>query len=122
MQPISAASASAMASRSTGCRVSVITYCCVGLLQRGRLCPCYALFAITARRDNKARRESGLDRLDSVCVRGDDLVKGGAKRRRLRRSQTLDKINTTNNQRPSDQGRHAISVRIMNLLSDDFVL
>jgi hypothetical protein len=50
--------------------------------------------------------ESGLDRLDSVSVRVDNLVKGGASRRRLWRSQTLDKIVNTNNWQPSDQGRH----------------
>jgi hypothetical protein len=50
--------------------------------------------------------ESGLDRLDSVSVRVDDLVKDGAKRRRLRRSTILDKIINTNNWQPSDQGRH----------------
>jgi hypothetical protein len=52
--------------------------------------------------------ESGLDRLGSVSVRIDDLVKGGAKRRRLRRSWTLDKIINTNNWQPSDQGRHLL--------------
>jgi hypothetical protein len=46
--------------------------------------------------------------LDSVSVRVDDLVKDGAKRRRLRRSAILDKIINTNNQHPSDQGRHPI--------------
>jgi len=35
--------------------------------------------------------------LDSVFVRVDDLVKDGAKRRRLRRSMILDKIINTNN-------------------------
>jgi len=50
--------------------------------------------------------ESGLDRLDSVSVRVDDLVKDGAKRRRLRRSTILDKVINTNNWQPSDQGRH----------------
>jgi hypothetical protein len=47
--------------------------------------------------------------LDSVSVRIDNLVKGGAKRRRLRRSTTLDKIVNANNQYPSDQGRDPIS-------------
>jgi hypothetical protein len=37
-------------------------------------------------RFSKEGLESGLDRLDSVCVRVDELVKDGAKRRRLRRS------------------------------------
>src|SRR5580700_12301808 len=55
--------------------------------------------------------EGGLDRLDSVSVRVDNLVKGGASRRRLWRSQTLDKIVNTNNWQPSDQGRHPISVK-----------
>jgi hypothetical protein len=47
--------------------------------------------------------------LDSVSVRVDDLVKDGAKRRRLRRSQILDKIINTNkpaskrSRPPSDQ-------------------
>jgi hypothetical protein len=50
-------------------------------------------------------RDGGLDRLDSVSVRVDDLVKDGAKRRRLRRSSILDKIINTNNWQPSDQGR-----------------
>jgi hypothetical protein len=50
--------------------------------------------------------ESGLDRLDSVSVRVDELVKDGAKRRRLRRSLILDKFINTNNLHPSDQGRH----------------
>jgi len=61
--------------------------------------------------------ESGLDRLDSVSVRVEDLVKDGAIsavtrvfdalwRRRLRRSSILDKIFNTNNWQPSDQGRH----------------
>jgi len=49
--------------------------------------------------------ESGLDRLDSVCVRVDDVVKDGAKRRRLRRSSILDNIINANNCQPSDQGR-----------------
>jgi hypothetical protein len=49
--------------------------------------------------------ESGLDRLDSVSVRVGDLVKDGAKRRRLRRSLILDKVANANNQHPSDQGR-----------------
>jgi hypothetical protein len=40
--------------------------------------------------------ESGLDRLDSVSVRVDELVKDGAKRRRLRRSTILDKFINTN--------------------------
>jgi hypothetical protein len=48
-------------------------------------------------RSFKARRESGLDRLDSVSVRVDELVKDGAKRRRLRRSEILDKFISTNN-------------------------
>jgi len=62
--------------------------------------PCYAA---------NWRRESGLDRLDSVSVRVDDLVKDGAKRRRLRRSSILDKIINPNNpaskrsRPPSDQ-------------------
>jgi hypothetical protein len=62
--------------------------------------------------------ESGLDRLDSVSVRVDDLVKDGAIsavtrvfdalwRRRLQRSSILDKIINTNNWQPSDQGRHS---------------
>jgi len=50
--------------------------------------------------------------LDSASVRVDDLVKDGAKRRRLRRSSILDKIINANNQHPSDQGRHPISVLI----------
>jgi hypothetical protein len=61
--------------------------------------------------------ESGLDRLDSVSVHFDDLVKDGAIsavtrvfdalwRRRLRRSSILDKIVKANNWQPSDQGRH----------------
>src|SRR5579864_1012412 len=54
--------------------------------------------------------ESGLDRLDSVSVRVDDLVKDGAKRRRLRRSSILDKIVNTNNWHPSDQGRPSITL------------
>jgi hypothetical protein len=37
-------------------------------------------------RSFEARRESGLDRMDSVSVRVDELVKDGAQRRRLRRS------------------------------------
>jgi hypothetical protein len=40
--------------------------------------------------------ESGLDRLDSVSVRVGELVKDGAKRRRLRRSAILDKTVNTN--------------------------
>jgi hypothetical protein len=35
--------------------------------------------------------------LDSVSVRVDELVKDGAKRRRLRRSWILDKLINTNN-------------------------
>jgi hypothetical protein len=61
--------------------------------------------------------ESGLDRLESVSVRVEDLVKDGAIsavtrvfdvlwRRRFRRSSILDKIFNTNNWHPSDQGRH----------------
>src|SRR5580704_7796443 len=50
--------------------------------------------------------ESGLDRLDSLSVRVGELVKDGAKRRRLRRSAILDKFINTNNRHPSDQGRH----------------
>jgi hypothetical protein len=42
--------------------------------------------------------------LDSVSVRVDELVKDGAKRRRLRRSWILDKLINTNNWQPSDQG------------------
>jgi hypothetical protein len=53
--------------------------------------------------------ESGLDRLDGVSVRVDELVKDGAKRRRLRRSWILDKFINTNNLHPSDQGRHPIN-------------
>jgi hypothetical protein len=64
--------------------------------------------------------------LDSVSVRVDDLVKDGAIsavtrvfdalwRRRLRRSQILDKIINTNNWQPSDQGRHPISISVLNL-------
>jgi hypothetical protein len=41
-------------------------------------------------------RESGLDRLDRLRVRVDELVKDGAKRRRLRRSWILDKFINTN--------------------------
>jgi hypothetical protein len=41
--------------------------------------------------------ESGLDRMDSVSVRVGQLVKDGAKRRRLRRSLILDKLANTNN-------------------------
>jgi hypothetical protein len=44
--------------------------------------------------------------LDSVSVRVDELVKDGAKRRRLRWSWILDKLINTNNWQPSDQGRH----------------
>jgi hypothetical protein len=58
------------------------------------------------------RRESGLDRLDSVSVRGDDLVKGGAKRRRLRRSSTLDKIITTNKSASKRSRPHRDAVRM----------
>jgi hypothetical protein len=54
------------------------------------------------------RPESGLDRLDSVSVRVDELVKDGPKGRRLRRSSILDKFINTNNWQPSDQGRHPI--------------
>jgi hypothetical protein len=61
------------------------------------------------RRPDYEGLESGLDRLDGVSVRGDELVKDGAKRRRLRRSQILNKFTTTNNWQPSDQGRHPIS-------------
>ena len=57
-------------------------------------------------RPDYAGLESGLDRLDNVSVRVDNLVKDGAKRRRLRRSLILDKIINTNNWQPSDQGRH----------------
>jgi hypothetical protein len=35
--------------------------------------------------------------MDSVSVRVDELVKDGAKRRRLRRSEILDKFINTNN-------------------------
>src|SRR5580692_1353461 len=49
-------------------------------------------------------RESGLDRLDSVSVRVGELVKDGAKRRRLRRSAILDKFANTNNL-PSKRSR-----------------
>jgi hypothetical protein len=59
--------------------------------------------------------------MDSLCVRVDELVKDGAIsavtrvfdalwRRRLRRSQILDKFINTNNQHPCDQGHHPISV------------
>jgi ABC-type nitrate/sulfonate/bicarbonate transport system permease component len=48
--------------------------------------------------------------MDSLCVRVDELVKDGAKRRRLRRSQILDKFINTNNQHPCDQGHHPISI------------
>jgi len=51
--------------------------------------------------------------LDSVSVRVDELVKDGAKRRRLRRSQILDKFINTNNWQPSDQGRHPISGNLL---------
>jgi hypothetical protein len=61
--------------------------------------------------------ESGLDLLDSLSVRVEGLVKDGAIsavtrvfdalwRRRLRRSSILDKTFNTNNEHPSDQGRH----------------
>ena len=57
-----------------------------------------------------------------LVVRVDDLVKDGAFsavtrvfdalwRRRLRRSSILDKNANTNNQHPSDQGRHPISLK-----------
>ena len=48
--------------------------------------------------------------MDSLCVRVDELVKDGAKRRRLRRSSILDKFINTNNQHPCDQGRNPISM------------
>jgi hypothetical protein len=50
--------------------------------------------------------------LDSVSVRVGELVKDGAKRRRLRRSAILDKLANTNNWQPSDQGRPAITVKL----------
>ena len=50
--------------------------------------------------------ESGLDRSAALADRVDEIVKDGAKRRRLRRSQILDKFINTNNWQPSDQGRH----------------
>ena len=43
-----------------------------------------------------------------LVVRVGDLVKDGAKRRRLRRSTILDKIINANNQHPSDQGRPSV--------------
>jgi hypothetical protein len=48
--------------------------------------------------------------MDSLCVRVDELVKDGAPRRRLWRSQILDKFINTNNQHPCDQGHHPISI------------
>jgi hypothetical protein len=48
--------------------------------------------------------------MDSLCVRVDELVKDGAKRRRLRRSQILDNFINTNNQHPCDQGHYPISI------------
>jgi hypothetical protein len=50
--------------------------------------------------------------LDSVSARIDDLVKDGAKRRRLWWSSILDKIVNANDWQPSDQGRHPISVNV----------
>ena len=50
--------------------------------------------------------ESGLDRLDSVSVRVDDLVKDRRPPEAAALRAVLDKIINTNNWQPSDQGRH----------------
>jgi hypothetical protein len=52
--------------------------------------------------------ESGLDRLDSVSVRVDDLVKDRRPPKAAALRAVLDKIINTNNWQPSDQGRHPI--------------
>jgi hypothetical protein len=52
------------------------------------------------------RRESGLDRLDSVSVRVDGLVKDQRPPKAAALRAVLDKSINTNNWQPSDQGRH----------------
>jgi hypothetical protein len=49
--------------------------------------------------------ESGLDRLDSVSVRVDDLVKDRRPPEAAALRAVLDKIINANNWQPSDQGR-----------------
>jgi hypothetical protein len=58
---------------------------------------------------SKEGPESGLDRLGSVSVRVDNLVKGLRPPEAAARSAALDKIVNTNNRQPSDQGRHPLS-------------
>jgi hypothetical protein len=50
--------------------------------------------------------ESGLDRLDSVSVRVDELVKDLRPPKAAALRAVLDKFINTNNRQPSDQGRH----------------
>jgi hypothetical protein len=50
--------------------------------------------------------ESGLDRLDSVSVRVDELVKDHRPPEAAALRAVLDKFINTNNWQPSDQGRH----------------
>jgi hypothetical protein len=50
--------------------------------------------------------ESGLDRLDSVSVRIDGLVKDLRPPKAAALRAVLDKTINTNNWQPSDQGRH----------------
>jgi hypothetical protein len=50
--------------------------------------------------------ESGLDRLDSVSVRVDELVKDRRPPEAAALRAVLDKFINTNNWQPSDQGRH----------------
>jgi hypothetical protein len=49
--------------------------------------------------------ESGLDRLDSVSVRVDELVKDQRPPKAAALRAVLDKVINTNNLHPSDQGR-----------------
>jgi hypothetical protein len=54
--------------------------------------------------------ESGLDRLDSVSVRVDGLVKDRRPPKAAALRAVLDKSINTNNWQPSDQGRLPINV------------
>src|SRR5579864_5216531 len=59
------------------------------------------------------RRESGLDRLDSVCVRVGNLVKDRRPPEAAALRAVLDKIANTNNRHPCDQGRNPIGFKFL---------
>jgi hypothetical protein len=58
-------------------------------------------------------RESGLDRLDSVSVRVDELVKDLRPPKAAALRAVLDKFINTNNWQPSDQGRRPPSGNLL---------